>query len=127
MPAPYQPIELAPHTSESFELEAMAKELMKSDVFESSGRLARTLARGERLTAVLTVIRRGAEIHEHTTPGPAAVTVLFGKVVFSFGASGAEKTLDRRSALVFSGDAAHGVKALEDSAFLIVIGGRKED
>lgn len=126
MPAPYQPVVLSSGIAESFDLDAMAKELMDDAVFERSGRVARTLARGDDMTAVLTVMQKGRELHEHSAPGPVTVTVLSGRLVFSFDASRDDDVLSRGSALVFSKDFAHTVKAEEDSAFLMVIGGKTE-
>ena len=126
MPAPYQPLVLTSGNAESFDLSLMAKELMDDDLFQKSGRVARTLARGEQMTAVLTVMKKDCELHEHSSPGPVTVTVLSGNVVFSFDTSRDDVILREGSAVVFSKDAAHRVKAQEDSTFLIVIGGRED-
>ncbi|HEX9726697.1 MAG TPA: cupin domain-containing protein [Vicinamibacteria bacterium] len=125
MPAPYQPVDLASASAEAFDLSLMAKELKNDDLFLKSGRVARTLARGEQMTAVLTVMKKDCELHEHATPGPATVTVLSGNVEFSFDPPRDHVILHEGCTVVFSKDAAHRVKAQEDSAFLIVIGGRR--
>lgn len=126
MPAPYQPFDLVSAPVESFDLSLMANELMNDDLFEKSGRVARTLARGEQMTAVLTVMKKNCELHEHSSPGPVTVTVLSGNLLFSFEASHDSFILPQGSAVIFSKYASHRVKAQEDSSFLIVIGGRKE-
>ena len=126
MPAPYQPLVLTSGNAESFDLSLMATELMKDELFQKSGRVARTLARGEQMTTVLTVMKKDCELHEHATPGPVTVTVLSGNVEFSFGPPRDDVILREGCTVVFSKDAAHRVKAREDSAFLIVIGGRKD-
>jgi len=125
MPAPYQPLVLTSGTAESFDLSVMANELMRDDLFQRSGRVARTLARGEQMTTVLTVMKKSCELHEHATPGPVTVTVLSGNVVFSFEAPRKDLPVRQGCTVVCSKDAGHRVKALEDSSFLIVIGGRK--
>lgn len=77
------------------------------------------------MTAVLTVIRKDSEIHEHVNAGPVMVTVLSGTVRLVFDESHDEVPLGAGSAVVLSKNVSHRVKALEDSAFLIAVGGRK--
>lgn len=124
MPTPYQPFAFEAGRHEPFDLTLLAQELMKDEVFQKSGRVARTLARGDSMTAVLTVIRKGSELHDHATAGPVMVTVLSGSLQFVFNHSRDEIPLRASSALVFSKDVSHRVRALEDSAFLIVVGPR---
>lgn len=124
MPAPYQPLVLTSRNLESFDLSVMATELMNDEVFHKSGRLARTLAHGEQMTAVLTVLKKHSEMHEHSSPGPVTVTVLSGNVVFSFGPPRGDVSLSAGAAVIFSKDATHRVRAEQDSALLLVIGGR---
>lgn len=126
MPAPYQPFAFEAGRHERFDLTLLAKELMKGEVFQKSGRVAHTLSRGDSMTAVLTVIRNGSELHDHVNAGPVMVTVLSGSLQVVFGQSRDEIPLPAGSALVFSKDVSHRVRALEDSAFLIVVGGRNE-
>jgi quercetin dioxygenase-like cupin family protein len=126
MPAPYQPFAFEAGRLEPFDLTLLAKELMKDEAFQKSGRVARTLARADQLTAVLTVIRKNAEIHGHANAGPVMVTVLSGSLKFVFDESRDELPLRTGSAVVLSKDVSHRVRALEDSAFVIVVGGRDE-
>lgn len=125
MPSPYQPIVLGSGNAQSFDLVAMARELMNDDAFSRSGRAARTLARGDDMTAVLTVMKEGRELHEHSAPGPVTVTVVSGKIVFSFD-SRDDVALSEGTALVFAKDFVHTVRAEEDSSFLMVIGGKTD-
>ena len=126
MPAPYQPFDPASGKPESFDLQTLAKELMHGESFHRSGRIARTLVRADELTTVLVAMRKGGEMHEHTAPGPAIVTVLSGEVSFKF-----ENTPDLRlsegSSVVFAQDEPHRVSAREDCAFLLVVGGRRKE
>lgn len=124
MPSGYRPIEINSGTVESFDLVQAAKELMADEIFRKSGRVARTLARGEEMTAVLTVLKNGKEIQEHTAPGPVSIQVLSGEIVVYVDAQKRQISLPAGSAVVLSSDAAHRVSAKEDSAFFILIGGR---
>lgn len=127
MSAPYQPLVPTDGKAESFDIAAMMRDLRDDDAFRKSGRVARTLARCDQMTTVLTVMRKGSELHEHAAPGPATVTVISGKVQFAFERAQRDVTLAQGSTVVFAKDAPHRVGALEDSAILIVIGGRKSD
>ena len=126
MPAPYHPFDPSSGRPESFALLAMVKGLMSEDSFHRSGRVARTLVRADQLTTVLVAIKKDGEMHEHSAPGPAIVTVLKGKVSFEFEDS-PEMSLPEGTSVVFAQDAPHRVRALEDSAFLLVVGGRQKD
>ena len=119
---PYRPLKVNETWIESFPLKAMARQLMDENAFAESGRNALTLVRGDEMTVVLTVMKEGAALHEHRAPGPATVILLSGRIRMS---SGAEETpLEPGSAVSFTANLRHAVKAVEDSAFLIVIGGR---
>ena len=119
---PYRPLNVDNSWIESFPLMAMARQLMDEDAFAESGRNALTLVRGNEMTVVLTVIRAGTALHEHRAPGPATVIPLSGNIRMS---GGHEKMpLEPGSAVSFTADVLHAVEAVEDSAFLIVIGGR---
>jgi quercetin dioxygenase-like cupin family protein len=124
MPSPYKPFVPTAGAIGRFDFGAIARELRDDEAFEKSGRVARTLARSDELTAVLTVIAKGTELHEHTAPGPAIVTVLSGNVQLAFEGSGGEFALRQGESVVFAKDASHRVRALDDSSFLMVIGGR---
>lgn len=124
MPAPYQPVVPTGGIVESFDLAPIVRDLMDDEAFKKSGRVARTLARCDQMTTVLTVMRKDSELHEHVAPGPATVTVISGTVQFAFEKPQRDVTLARGSIVVFANDASHRVSALEDSAILIVIGGK---
>lgn len=119
---PYRPLNFNNSWIESFPLHAMAEQLMGEDAFAESGRNALSLVRGDEMTVVLTVIKSGTALHEHRAPGPATVIPLSGNIRML---GGHEKMpLEPGSAVSFTPDVLHAVKAVEESAFLIVIGGR---
>ena len=121
---PFRPIELTSSTVTSFSLSAMASQLMTEDAFQQAGRDALTLARGSDLTVVLVVVKAQSELHEHTAPGPITVTALSGRLAFSTATQSEPLMLQPGDAAVCAAHLAHRVQALEDSAFLLVIGGR---
>ena len=94
---------------------------MSEATFNSSGRSSLTLARGDELTVVLTVLKTGHALGEHPAPAAALVTCLDGNITFTTRAE--EISLVRGETVVFTADILHSVHANEDSVFLIVIGG----
>lgn len=121
---PFRPTELTASTVRSFTLPEMAHQLMTEDAFQTEGRNALTLARGNDLTVVLMVLKAQSELHEHQAPGPITVTTLSGRLTFSSATQSEPLELRTGDAAVCAAHLAHRVKALEDSAFLLVIGGR---
>lgn len=120
---PLKPVEVGPSTVENFQYDAAAAELRRQPAYDATGRTAQAFARSDQLTLVLTVLKSGAEVAEHKAPGPATVTVLEGKLEFLH-APGGKQTLSKHEAVVFAAGIPHAIRALEDSTFLLAIGGR---
>jgi len=119
---PYRPVDMNTSLTQSFPLSSMAEKLLREATFATSGRAALTLARGDDMTVVLTAMTAGTVLPEHRAPGPATVMTLSGSIVFS---TRTEKiTLEQDKVVVFTADVFHAVEASEDSAFLIIIGGK---
>lgn len=118
---PYKPVDLNTSLTQGFPLLSFAEKLMTEATSNASGRSSLTLARGDELTVVLTVLKTGHALGEHPAPAAAVVTCLDGNITFTTDAE--EVTLERGEAVVFTGDVLHSVYANEDSVFLIVIGG----
>ena len=60
---------------------------------DTTGRSSLTLARGDELTVVLTVLKTGHALDEHPAPAAASVTCLDGNITFTTHAD--EITLER--------------------------------
>lgn len=121
---PFRPVELTAATLTSFPLQAMAQQLMSEDVFQTSGRNALTLLHHKDLTVVLTVMRAGAMLDEHHAPAPVTLLPLFGAILLASAAGTTRLPLDPGNAAVFAAQLPHRVEAQQDSAFLLVMGGR---
>ena len=119
---PYRPVDLNIPLTKSFPLMAMGEKLMEEATFATSGRASLTLARGDELTLVLTALKAGAALEEHPAPAAATVIMLSGSIIFTTSAD--KITLEQGEGVTFTGDILHSVYANEDSAFLIVIGGK---
>ena len=118
---PYRPADLNISTTKGFPLMLMVEKLMSEAIFATSGRSSLTLAHGDEMTVVLIALRAGFVLKEHPAPAAATVITLSGNIMFSTKTK--EITLEQGEAVTFMADVLHSVKANEDSAFLIVIGG----
>ena len=119
---PYRPVDLNATLTKGFPFTAIAENLMEEAERAASGRASLTLARGDELTLVLVVMKAGRTLEEHSAPAAAVVVTLSGKIIFT---SSADKiTLEAGEGVTFTSDVLHSVHASEDSAFLIVIGGK---
>ena len=122
---PYRPEDLNTTLAKGFPLISMAEKLMEEAEFSSSGRASLTLARGDQLTVVLTVMKAETTLKEHPAPAAAVVVMLTGEIIFT--SSKNKITLEKGDGVTFTGDVLHSVHASKDSAFLIVIGGKVSD
>jgi quercetin dioxygenase-like cupin family protein len=84
-----------------------------------SGRRAETLLKTPRLRVVLVTMRAGAELREHTAPGPITIQPLRGRFLLLH--DGDEIELATDSLVALEGGARHAVRALADGAFLLTI------
>ena len=75
------------------------------------------------MTLVLVALRRGSVMHEHRAPSASTVVLLSGRAAFVAG-GGARTELEPGSMAAFSAEVPHAVEALEDAAYLVIIGGR---
>ena len=122
---PYRPADLNESMTKAFPLMSMAEKLMEEATSATSGRASLTLAHGDEMTLVLVALKAGTTLEEHQAPAAASVITLSGDIIFT--TSGEKITLERAEAVTFTADVLHAVYATEDSAFLIVIGGKSSE
>jgi quercetin dioxygenase-like cupin family protein len=125
LPRPFRPLELDPGTLSFFELPALAGALREEDEYQRSGVAAVTVARDGPMTLVLVALRKGARMREHRAPSAAGVVVLTGRVAFLSDREPARRELGPGALATFASDVPHAVEALEDAAYLVMIGGRE--
>ncbi len=123
---PFRPAEITGDSAVFFPLLRMAEQLMAEDAFDTAGRNTLTLARGHNATVVLITLKEQAVLKEHTAPGPITVTALSGRLEFSTASQPGPFELQAGDAAICAPGLPHRVKALENSAFLVVIGGRAD-
>ncbi len=119
---PYRPADLDSSLIKAFPFTEMAENLMEEASVATSGRASLTLARGNDLTIVLLALKKGSTLADHKAPTAAAVLTLSGSIVFTTSAD--KITLEQGDGVTFTEDILHSVYANEDSAFLILIGGK---
>jgi quercetin dioxygenase-like cupin family protein len=83
----------------------------------SEDRHAASLVKMGSLNVLLLTLKRDAELTEHRTHGPISVYVLAGLIRFSAGKE--QLTLSAGSMVALERDAAHSVRALEESSILV--------
>ena len=120
---PYRPVDLNTSLAKAFPFMEMAEKLMEEAEFATSGRSSLTLARGDELTVVLIALKAKNVLEEHPAPAAATVIMLSGNIIFTTNAD--KITMEQGEGVTFTGDVLHGVYASEDSAFLVVIGGKQ--
>ncbi|HUG16310.1 MAG TPA: cupin domain-containing protein [Thermomicrobiales bacterium] len=86
----------------------------------ASGRRAETLIKNDRLRVVLITMRSGAELAEHSAPGPITIHALQGRFTVRHGVSSDD--LDAGHLIALDEGVRHAVHAVEDGAFLLTIG-----
>jgi len=121
---PFRPIEVTAGTLASFQLQDLAAELRAEEEYRRVGVSAVTLTRDEHLTLVLVALRNGDTMREHRAPSAGAVVLLSGRVRFVAGNDAECAELTPGSLAAFAAELPHAVEALEDSVYLVAIGGR---
>ncbi len=121
---PYRPVDLNTSLTKAFPFMEMAENLMEEAEVATSGRASLTLARGDELTIILVALKANNVLEEHPAPAAATVIMLNGSIIFTTNAD--KITMEQGEGVTFTGDVLHSVYASEDSAFLVVIGGKQQ-
>jgi quercetin dioxygenase-like cupin family protein len=118
-----QPVDLTNQAAALFSLPALMLSLSEEANPNDSNRNALTLLRNEELTAVLTVVKEGAECGQHSAPSPAMIIALSGEVEIR-AADGASIYVPQGLAAALAPGVPHQIAAVTDCAYLLVIGGQ---
>lgn len=90
-----------------------------------SGRRAETLVKSDRLRVVLVTMRAGAELQEHSAPGPITIHALSG--TFDVDVGGGSRVLAAGDLISIDGGVRHAVRSVDDGAFLLTISWLPDD
>lgn len=118
------PIHVNPDTFAGMSLQPLVDELLASPQVEREGKTARTLVKDPSLTVVLTVLRAGAQLLEHSAPGSVVVVPIRGDVKFEHEQQASATAVEGAQITVMGPGLRHRVVAQSDSAFLLIIGAR---
>lgn len=102
-----------------FDLQRELGKMKSESVWKNGGHDAITLINGPRMRIVLVAMHENAEILSHRTDHPISVQVLEGAVEFRAGSEsvslGAGQLLRLKSGI------SHGIRAVQESAFLLTL------
>lgn len=121
---PFRPVDLGSTPLESFDLNDLVAQLVLEPQYQEEGKSGITLARDAHVSVVLEVLRKGSALREHRAPTSAMVTLLSGRATFVSEAGAKQTPMIPGTLVAFASDLDHSLVADEDSACLIVIGGR---
>ena len=95
--------------------------LRASDSYRRADHSAETVAKQSELRVVLVALKAGGRMHEHHADAPITVHGLEGRIQFKVG--GQTREVIPGQVLVVAAGLRHSVLAIEESAFLLTIGG----
>jgi len=105
----------------SLDLQHEIDELESSELWKSSDRTAKTLVKQRNFTLVLTLLKAGAVLKEHTAEGNVSIHVLRGAIRVTVDHHAAE--FEQGQMVVLNRDVRHSIEALDKTAFLHSIAG----
>jgi quercetin dioxygenase-like cupin family protein len=108
-------------TVATFDIQAALKNLKGEAALEREGRNSIIFHKEEMLKVVLVAMRAGNEIHSHKAEVPITVQVIEGAIRFDTEKGSSQ--LKKGEILTLHAGVVHGVKALEDAAFLLTLAG----
>ncbi|MCC3155339.1 cupin domain-containing protein [Hymenobacter sp. BT770] len=103
----------------TMDLLALRKQIKEEPAWHTSDRNSITLLKSEGLRILLLALQPGAQLKEHTAPGPISVQVVEGHVTFHTEQQTAELTEGQMVSL--HAGIPHSVTAREESVFLLTI------
>lgn len=114
--------EITADTFQGWQLDPVIDEMLAAHQTEGGGTASRSLIKSKELTVVLTVLPQGRELREHQVAASILVVPLRGEVVFTHEGSQASVRTQGSQVLALGRGQGHTVRALTDSAFLLVLG-----
>lgn len=102
-----------------FSINEEVEKLRKEPAWLKGDRNAVTLQKDSNLRVVLTSLRKGTTLHEHTVVGPITLFVLSGKLNFIVGLE--KVCVEANEFIVLEKAIPHNVEALEDVAFILTL------
>lgn len=108
----------------TFDLAEQVEKLRSEPKYRENGRLGRTLVKEGDLRLTMTVLEEEAEVSTHHAVSPMTLQVLEGRLHYRVGEE--ERRLEAGELLFFGPGHAEDIRALEDTALLLMITGPEE-
>jgi quercetin dioxygenase-like cupin family protein len=105
----------------TFDIPTLLTQMKQESAWQTGSRNGVTLLKTEGLRVVLVAMHAGTEIPVHHAEGPIAVEVVEGRLVFSAGSR--DVTLGKGQLLTLQPGIAHGLRAIDECAYLLTIAG----
>jgi quercetin dioxygenase-like cupin family protein len=121
---PFRPVDLTATPLEAFDLNDLIAQLALEPQYNAEGKAGITLVRDAHVSVVLEALRKGSELREHRAPASAMVGLLSGRATFVSEPGAKRVEMVPGTLVAFAAGLDHVLIAVEDSACLIVIGGR---
>jgi quercetin dioxygenase-like cupin family protein len=119
----HPPVASSPTLFHPLDVGAIAVELLASARTAADGKASRTLIKSDASTVVVIALRRGTRMVEHHAPSTVVIVPLVGQVTFTSSTADASAPVTGSQCLVMGPRARHDVLAVEDAAFMLIIGG----
>jgi quercetin dioxygenase-like cupin family protein len=104
---------------QGFDLDKELARLRREKEWQEGRRNAITLRKGGGLSVVLLAMKAGDRLEEHAAPGPIALVVREGRILFTAGEETVEAGPDR--VLTCDAGVRHSVEALSDAVCLLTV------
>ncbi len=92
--------------------------------WSGGNRHGESLVKGDGINVVLVMLKKGARLDEHSNKSPFSVQVVEGSIAFVAG--GERRELGPGRILAVRRELPHAVEAIEDSAFILTLGGESQ-
>lgn len=123
----HPPLKIDPDLCATLDVPVLIASMSSALSEAGDGKVTRTLIKDRTLTVVLVVLEAGARLAEHAAPGALLVIPLQGRVCFTIPARDEQAELTAAQLLTLGPRLRHEVVAIEEAAFLLVIGARGDE
>lgn len=118
----HQSTALAQELFRSFDIGAVATDLLEGARRAPKGRAACSLFESDKSTIVAMALRRGERMSRYSASGPVVIVPLIGHVTFASSASHNAASVVDPMFLEMGPRVRHELAAIQDAAFLLILG-----
>jgi|GEM_PF-2613782 len=118
----YSTQDITAETFQGWQLDPIIDEMLAAQQTDDIGKASRTLIKSKELTVVLTVLPQGRELRDHQVAGSVLVVPLRGEAIITQQDRQATVSTRGCQVLALGQGQVHAVRALTDTAFLLILG-----